>query len=537
MLEGSRDRRRQRGQDEAVTSPTRTDEAPSALGTAHHASYWRATAPERDDHPLLGERDADVVVVGGGIVGSAAALLAAEAGLEAVVLEARELASGTTGGTTGKVTSQNGTRLGELRRRFGVEGAQRYAGLTTAGIARLDELIDRYAIDCDREVAPAHLVSLSPRRDRVVEQEAAATQEAGLTALRNAELPEVGFPVRHSLTIPHQLQVHAVKLVHGLADAVTAAGGSVHTWSRVVDVGPAGDRRRWQVTTPRGVVTADHVVLATRLPTHRDALFTFARTKPVSAVGLAGPVAGDAPVGMYLFKADRDWSIRGSRPGEGAQHLVAVGMSESTGDASALRERGGSLADWTREHWPLSAVEHVWMAQDQQAADERPYIGPLWRDGIWTATGFGKWGLAAGVGAAEVLVARMTGGPDPADGFFSVARLDPPAAWPSLLRANLRVSALMVGDHLRAGLRGQLGDLAIGEGRVVRHGRRYLAVSRDADGALVALGAHCTHLGCLVRWNVAERTWDCGCHGSRFAVDGEVLEAPATKPLSRAPLD
>ncbi len=514
-------------------APTSDD----ALAAGYDRSYWRATADGRDDPPLLGERDADVVVVGGGIVGLSVAVLAVEAGLDVVVLEARELASGTTGGTTGKFTSQNGTRLRELRRRFGAEGARRYAQLTEGGIARLDELVDRYGIACDHEVVPAHLVSLIARRDRVVEEEAAASREAGLAVTTDGELSEVGFTVRRSLTVPDQRQVHPVKLVHGLADAVTATGGAVHAGSRVVDLEPADGARRWRVRTTRGSVTADQVVLATRLPTHRDTRLTFARTKPVSAIGIAGPVEDAAPVGMYVFKGRRDWSIRGSRTDGGKEHLVAVGMSASTGDQQALRQRGDRLTSWSRARWPLTDVTHVWMAQDQKAADGRPLIGRLWADGLWTATGFGKWGLAAGLGGADLLLAGITGRSDPSDGFFAASRLDPPAAWPTLLRANLRVSALLVGDHLRAGLRHDLDDLAAGDGRVVRRGRHLVAVSRRDDGGLEAVSAHCTHLGCLVRWNRQERTWDCGCHGSRFAPDGEVLEAPATSPLQRVDPD
>lgn len=283
------------------------------------------------------------------------------------------------------------------------------------------------------------------------------------------------------------------------------------------------------VTTATALVSADHVVVATRLPTHRDAAFTFGRTKPISTVGIAARIASDPPVGMYLFKGERDWSIRRSDSAAG-QHLVAVGMGEPTGDASALRDRTDALTRWTRDHFSIGEVEHGWMAQDQQPADGRPYIGGLWGEGVWTATGFGKWGLAAGTAAAELLVHHMTGRADPYEGFFATNRIEPISGWRTILRANLRVGALLVGDHLRSVPRSAR-NLQPGQGRVIRQGVQAIALSRDQDGTLHAVTATCTHLGCLVRWNTQEQTWDCGCHGSRFAPDGEVLEAPAVDPL------
>lgn len=525
-----------------IGDPTREDPVatpdptPAHPTSGHDHTYWRDTTEPAGLPSAQGPMDADVVVVGGGIIGLTTAVLAAEAGLEVVVLEARQLGSGTTGGTTGKVTSQNSTRLMQLTKAAGPDAAVTYARATERGIALFDQIGERHAIDSDQELAPAHLVSLTEKQDEQISGEAEAALEAGLQVILDAELPEVDFPVSRSLTIPDQRQMHAVKYLLGLARAVGTLGGRVYEHSRVVDVEVhRKGARRWQLTTEEAIVAADQVVLATRLPTHRDAPITFGRTKPMSSVGIAARIQGPAPVGMYLFKGERDWSTRRSRV-DGEEHLIAVGMGETTGDAPALARRSDALIRWTRDHYPVEAVDHTWMAQDQQPSDGRPYIGPLWGEGIWTATGFGKWGLAAGIAASELLVHHMTAEPDPYDGFFSTKRLEPPNGWRTLLRANLRVSALLVGDRIRSVPRSAR-DLAPGDGRVVRQGRTPVAISRDLDGQVHAVSATCTHLGCLVRWNRQEATWDCACHGSRFAADGEVLEAPATSRLRPIDLD
>ena len=108
---------------------------------------------------------------------------------------------------------------------------------------------------------------------------------------------------------------------------------------------------------------------------------------------------------------------------------------------------------------------------------------------------------------------------------------------PRFVAENGRVALWFVGDRLRPrDGRGDLERLARGDGAIVRIGRRHLAVHRGDDGRLHAVSARCTHLGCLVGWNRADRTWECPCHGSRFAADGTLLQGPATEPLAEQEL-
>jgi Rieske Fe-S protein len=101
---------------------------------------------------------------------------------------------------------------------------------------------------------------------------------------------------------------------------------------------------------------------------------------------------------------------------------------------------------------------------------------------------------------------------------------------PGLVRQAIEAPLHFVGDRLwRAG---SGADLAPGEGAIVDDGLGKAALYRDDEGELHRLSARCTHLACIVRWNEADRTWDCPCHGSRFAATGEVRHGPASKPLA-----
>jgi Rieske Fe-S protein len=101
---------------------------------------------------------------------------------------------------------------------------------------------------------------------------------------------------------------------------------------------------------------------------------------------------------------------------------------------------------------------------------------------------------------------------------------------------GIKFSADFVGDRVRRPDTRELADVPRGEARVVGRGRGRIGAFRDDDGTLHAVSMRCTHLGCLLRFNAAERSWDCPCHGSRFDVDGAVLEGPAVRDLPRPDL-
>ena len=137
--------------------------------------------------------------------------------------------------------------------------------------------------------------------------------------------------------------------------------------------------------------------------------------------------------------------------------------------------------------------------------------------------------------AAKLIADAIRGRKSEATSLFSSTRA-PIAELPKLLLENAKVSLHLAGDPIRNRPDRPIEDLGPGEGAIVTAGGSKVAAYRDEDGGLHAVSTRCTHLHCQVNWNGAERTWDCPCHGSRFSVDGEVLNGPAVEPLPTRPV-
>lgn len=237
-----------------------------------------------------------------------------------------------------------------------------------------------------------------------------------------------------------------------------------------------------------------------------------------------------ATAGMYLSTESPAHSIRTHLLGERTWLLVG-GESHKTGQGDA-GERYGRLERWARERFGIGPVMR-WATQDQMPADGVPYVGPVdpVSRNVYVATGFRKWGLAMGIASAELLAAWAEGRDHPWRSLYDTRRLRLRTSAGTLLRENLNVALRFARDRVvkRAGV----DSIEPGEGRVVGAGLGQRAVYRDEEGALHALSARCTHLGCIVNWSSGEGTWDCPCHGSRFSREGEVIMGPAVHPLER----
>jgi glycine/D-amino acid oxidase-like deaminating enzyme/nitrite reductase/ring-hydroxylating ferredoxin subunit len=486
---------------------------------------WRATAPAPGFAMLQDDLQCDVLVIGGGITGVTTALLLAEQGRKVVLLEAGEIGSGTTGHSTGNLYVTTSEGIADVASRWD-DAVAREVVLQRKSAMDFIEMQARQVPQAVFTRCPLVLYARFSSDQESIDQERQALAKAGCLVRMEERVP-AGLPPNQApaLVLEDQAQMQPQAYVAALAQRAARAGASLHEHSRVLEL----DMKARTATTATGSVKASEIVLATHspkgfhlvhaeMPVHREYAVAFE----------AG--ANDPGAGIFWWEGDEGLSIR-MLSQDGKRYLIAAGPEQKAGthNAKAALLAVENLA--TSYLAPGPAV-YRWSAQNYRSHDGLPYIG---RDhtGCFVATGFSTDGLTWGTVAARAIAAELAGRKDPFAERCTPGRFTPVKGAGNLIEENVTAAKTLVQDWLTRSQHEKLSSLAQGDSAIVETEGETFAAYRAPDGELFAVSPVCTHMGCKVRWNSVETSWDCPCHGSRFRPDGSVIEGPALAPLRR----
>jgi len=497
------------------------------------SSYWFDSTKRPSFRPLERPLSVDVLVVGGGVTGIVTAYLLQKAGVSVALLERERLASRDSGHTTAHLTHVTDQRFHEMVKDFGRDHARATWDAGAAAIDEIERIVREEKIDCDfsRVTGYLHAPRSGGKTDERpnLKKDAKLANELGFNA---AYLDRVPFMNTPGVRFADQAKFHPLKFLFALATQIHGNGVHVFENSAVTRF----DSKKKRAKANGHWINYDRVVLATNNPLLGESglvggmLFQTKLSLYSSYVVGATIPRGSIPIASFWDTNDPYQYLRIDRHGE-SDYAIFGGEDHKTGQARNTETCFRNVEKALLEFAPAAKIDHRWSGQVIDAADGLPYIGPN-EDDQFIGTAYCGNGYTFGVTAAVMARDWITGVKNPWRDLFSPDRKVIRGGTWDYLRENKDYPYYLIQDRFRAPEGKSLSAVKRGEGKILKLRRKKVAVYRDNGGTVKKMSPVCTHMGCLVRWNQAESTWDCPCHGSRFGPKGNVLSGPAETPLA-----
>jgi glycine/D-amino acid oxidase-like deaminating enzyme/nitrite reductase/ring-hydroxylating ferredoxin subunit len=493
-------------------------------------SIWEATGDiQESSGGLVGDLQTDVCIVGAGIAGLTTAYLLAKAGKQVAVVDDGIIAGGETCRTTAHLSNAIDDRYYELEKLHGEENSKLAAESHTSAINKIEEISRTENIDCDFARLDGFLFP-SPNGKDDLEEELKAAHRAGLTDVERVERAPLpgGIETGVTLRFPNQGQFHVIKYLAGLVRYIESNGGKIFSRTKAIDW-TGGDKPEVELAGG-SKIRANSLVVATNYPL-KSGIHVKQAPYRTYVVGLKIP-KGSVEKALFWDTEEMYHYVRIQEESD-YDVLISGGEDHRVGQANDFEERYERLESWTREHFPPAGETLFrWSGEVQESGDYLAYIG-RWSIGepnVFMATGDSGMGMTHGTIAGMLISDLIVGRENPWKDIYDPSRVFTHSITETV--SELSNTFAQYKDWITKGDVESVEDLKPGQGAVISKGLQKIAAYRDEQGEIHQRSAVCTHMGCIVSWNGSEKSWDCPCHGSRFGVDGHVINPPAIAPLA-----
>jgi glycine/D-amino acid oxidase-like deaminating enzyme/nitrite reductase/ring-hydroxylating ferredoxin subunit len=502
-------------------------------GSDESLSLWIDTTPATHYPSLHGNVEADVAIVGAGITGITAAYLLAKAGQSVVLVDKGRMAMAETGHTTAHVIESTDADYGELIKVHGEEGARTNTEAIRSAMALIRSLVEELSIDCGFKAVDGYLYTEAEDDREYLQRESENLRRAGVETEWVDEVP-VPFATFGGLRFRNQYVFHVRQYLLAIVEAAVKHGVRIFENTLVHELENAENGSRCVVKSEEGTIRARHVLLATHVPIN-DRGAIWAKMHETRTYVVAGPVEPGRITDAMFWDTDYPYHYTRLLETNKGLFLIAGGEDRDVGKDGNDEERYEALEEYCRTHFGVKTFTHRWSGQINEPADMLPFIGESSHGkNIWMSTAYSGTGMTYGTLAAMMLSDFALERENPYAKLYDPRRMKVGSVLENVVTKTIEIPKRMIekvtGLDVEAKSVAEVGE---GEGKIVSAGGTKYAVAR-IGGELRALDPACTHMGCTVAWNGAEKSWDCPCHGSRFDTLGEVLNGPATNPLARS---
>ncbi|MDT3402232.1 FAD-dependent oxidoreductase [Mucilaginibacter terrae] len=471
----------------------------------------------------------DCLIVGAGITGITAALKLQLAGKTTLVAEAFTIGYGTTGGTSAHINTFADTTYTEAESAFGKEGARQFAHAVNEGLNLIRKNVEEYRIDCDFKILPGYLYAEDEEQVKQLDDIYKGAVSVEVPVEYVSDVP-TNVPYQKALKFDGQAQFEPIKYLHRLAQEYLKAGGIILQYTKIDEV-ESGDGVH-VAKTGQTSIKAKSIIYATHMPPGINVLNM--RCAPYRSYVFGVKLKDDKYPDALVYDLQEPYHYVRTHVINGQKLLIIGGNDHKTGhddEEAAFAD----LEEYTRQYYNVDVVKYRWSSQYYVPVDGLPYVGemPDRADGIYCATGFNGNGMMLGSVSGAILADLILGNANPLSQLFSIKRFKPIDGFTEFVKENADVAWHFVADRFKAEEIKALNDVETGVGKIIELDGKKVAAYRDEQGELHTLSSVCTHMGCTVKWNTTEKSWDCPCHGARFDIDGNVVTGPATVNLEK----
>ncbi|MGN9164193.1 FAD-dependent oxidoreductase [Tissierellaceae bacterium HCP3S3_D8] len=492
-------------------------------------SYW-LTSTEKTNYPIIDKNtNVDIAIIGGGMVGILCAYQLQKEGFNIAILESGNILESTTAHTTAKLTSQHSLIYDKIKSQMGNELAKQYATANETAISELKKIIKENNIECDYSTQSAFIYTQEDSYIKKLEDEAKVASSLGIQAHLVDEIP-FPIPIKSAMVFENQAQFHPRKFLLSLAEKISNKGVQIFEKSRAIEL--EEENNKYVINTPQGKkIIAEKVIIASHYPFYNKKAMYYSRIYVQRSYILGIKAKEKYPGGMYINAEDPPRSLR-SLPAETGELILVVGENHKTGQGKDTNKHYESLVDFANEVFTVESIPYRWSTHDCMTLDGLPYVGHFDSEtpNMYIATGFGKWGMTNSIASSMILRDLIINNENPWKDVYNPSRKTIASSTKNFIVQNANVASQLIDGKL-SNLPEEV-DIKPGEGKVLEVDGERAGAFRDENDKLHLVNTTCTHMGCELNWNSAERSWDCPCHGSRFTYEGEIIQGPAVKPLS-----
>ena len=502
-------------------------------------SLWLNEKTKEEFLKLEEDLETQVCIIGAGIFGISTAYYLTQKGYNVTILERNKIANRVTGHTTAKITSQHGLIYHYLLNQYGKEFARKYYLANQKSIQEIEKIITQNQIVCDFERKNSCVYTTNKSESDKINEELHALKELDIEASKIEEAP-LPFEIVSGVEFKNQAQFNPIKYIDGLVKQIIDSKGKIFENTICYDVKRDGDS--YICYTENNTVKAKYVVLASHYPFINFPGVYFAKMYQSSSYVIGIDTKSELFDGMYINIQSPIYSFRTAKD-EDKEILLLGGGDHKTGENICYKDSYGLLEEKAKQWYPNCKIKYRWSTRDCITLDKIPYIGEFANTlpNMYVGTGFNKWGMTSSNVAARIVTDKIIGKENEYSEVFEATRLNPivnkdevknmvSQTVKSLVVERIEKPKKVLSDEI------SLDDIKQETGQIVELNGEKVGVYKDIKGKIFAVKPVCSHLGCILNWNGADKTWDCPCHGSRFDYTGKNIYNPALKDLEKVEL-